>query len=623
MMWRGEDMARLLVPLILLLIVFGAFGLLFSIVDSISRASTERARLRDEQQRRRLQDERNERLAIETRERQEAAEHERRRQDAEERQRLHFEAEKRAEEEARRRAVAEEERVWREDGERAYARWLEDLAEFRQENPVLLVCEPPQSALENAIRLFATFNARATGIVPPFARSFFDEAGEPKEWVMTPDDLRVETGMQIAKLYDLMSAIPLLPYYEPLREADEEGEVDPFSIPEWNVSVVWKNGGEEADLSSEASQIAYAEDIAQARKLKDEIAGFEKVLSRSAWAAREAVRLLAHLQDVPRAYSDRTDEGVAEHFKLALEMQPLPLPTGYHWEAFYNGADRLLQINQRVVHPSFVLMNRKNSKRALAKKDEDYAQRRVIPAIALHIAQHCARNDLRDDVDTVAVNCWVRYYHTQTGKLRDAFVASLSARKNDILEIDINNADPLAAYRALGGAFAYALEDVVPIEPSIRLDREDSRFVEGKAVLSGMAQGQNLATMDWQDFEHLIRELLAKEFSADGDEVKITQASRDRGVDAVVFNPDPLRGGKVIVQAKRYNGVVEVSAVRDLWGTVDSENAVRGILVTTSWFGRDAKEWAADKRITLIDGQNLLSMLAKHGFQFTIQTRTS
>jgi restriction system protein len=38
--------------------------------------------------------------------------------------------------------------------------------------------------------------------------------------------------------------------------------------------------------------------------------------------------------------------------------------------------------------------------------------------------------------------------------------------------------------------------------------------------------------MDWQDFEHLIRELFEKEFSGRGAEVKITQASRDRGVDA-------------------------------------------------------------------------------------------
>jgi Restriction endonuclease len=90
------------------------------------------------------------------------------------------------------------------------------------------------------------------------------------------------------------------------------------------------------------------------------------------------------------------------------------------------------------------------------------------------------------------------------------------------------------------GTYVYSTQEIVPIEPQIRLDKKDDRFVEGKEVLEGMAQGQNLATMDWQDFEHLIRELLAKEFGRkEGSEVLIIRASRDRGVDAVIFDPDP------------------------------------------------------------------------------------
>ncbi len=37
--------------------------------------------------------------------------------------------------------------------------------------------------------------------------------------------------------------------------------------------------------------------------------------------------------------------------------------------------------------------------------------------------------------------------------------------------------------------------------------------------------------MAWEDFEHLVRELLEKEFGEGDAEVKITQASRDRGVE--------------------------------------------------------------------------------------------
>ncbi len=100
--------------------------------------------------------------------------------------------------------------------------------------------------------------------------------------------------------------------------------------------------------------------------------------------------------------------------------------------------------------------------------------------------------------------------------------------------------------------------------------------------------------------------------------VRVTQASRDKGVDAVVLDPDPLLGGKTIVQAKRYTNTVEVSAVRDLYGTILHEGANRGILITTSGFGGDAYDFAQSHPISLINGAQLLGLLEKHGYQFRI-----
>ena len=128
----------------------------------------------------------------------------------------------------------------------------------------------------------------------------------------------------------------------------------------------------------------------------------------------------------------------------------------------------------------------------------------------------------------------------------------------------------------------------------------------------------NLASMDWQDFEHLIRELFEKEFNTSGGEVKITRASKDGGVDAIAFDPDPIRGGKIVIQAKRYTNVVGLSAVRDLYGTVLNEGANKGILVTTADYGPDAYEFIKGKPLTLINGNNLLYLLEKHGHKAKI-----
>ncbi len=110
-----------------------------------------------------------------------------------------------------------------------------------------------------------------------------------------------------------------------------------------------------------------------------------------------------------------------------------------------------------------------------------------------------------------------------------------------------------------------------------------------------------------------MQEIFEKEFSHGGGQVKITQASRDGGVDAIAFDPDPIRGGKIVIQAKRYTNAVGISAVRDLYGTVHNEGANKGILVTTSDFGPDAYAFVRDKPLTLLSGGELLLLLNKHG----------
>ena len=67
-----------------------------------------------------------------------------------------------------------------------------------------------------------------------------------------------------------------------------------------------------------------------------------------------------------------------------------------------------------------------------------------------------------------------------------------------------------------------------------------------------------------------------------------------------------------MIQAKRYRDTVGVSAVRDLYGTMMSEGANKGILVCTSRYGPDAYTFSKDKPIELIDSSGLLYLLREH-----------
>src|SRR6266702_5905959 len=88
--------------------------------------------------------------------------------------------------------------------------------------------------------------------------------------------------------------------------------------------------------------------------------------------------------------------------------------------------------------------------------------------------------------------------------------------------------------------------------------------------------------------------------------------SRDGGVDCVAYDTRPICGGKVVIQAKRYKHTVGVSAVRDLFGTLQNEGASKGILVTTSGYGKSSFEFAAGKPLELLSGTHLLYLLSEH-----------
>lgn len=221
-------------------------------------------------------------------------------------------------------------------------------------------------------------------------------------------------------------------------------------------------------------------------------------------------------------------------------------------------------------------------------------------------------------VSDIVLNGRVRTIDKANGLSITPCILSVRTSRSDFSTVNLQQVDPVAWFRHNKGISAASFADITPIAPIINMHTDDKRFVEGYNVTDQLSDAVNLAAMDWLDFENLIREIFEQEFSQNGSEVHITQASRDGGVDAVVFDPDPIKGGKIVIQAKRYTNVVGVSAVRDLYGTVMNEGAMKGILVTTANYGKDAYDFATGKPLTLMSGAELLYLLDKHGHKARI-----
>ena len=185
---------------------------------------------------------------------------------------------------------------------------------------------------------------------------------------------------------------------------------------------------------------------------------------------------------------------------------------------------------------------------------------------------------------------------------------TLRTTRDTFKELDLAHVDPLACLKHLSAGVSKSPSELAPVRPVLEFSMVDPRFVAESDALSELDQRPNLMDLSPTEFESLIQNLFTKM----GLEARQTRASRDGGVDCVAWDPRPIFGGKVVIQAKRYKNTVGVSAVRDLFGTLQNEGASKGILVTTSGYGQASFDFAQNKPIELIDGANLLYLLKEH-----------
>jgi len=411
-----------------------------------------------------------------------------------------------------------------------------------------------------------------------------------------------------------------------------------MSLPYWSNKLI-------DHLFHEHVEAAHKDLIARYRSLQYKQAALEEsaqninIARKKAWSEavaryqnakiffrqRESAKAdIDRLRRVKTLIAEGDEAGVVQHFDLVLRRLQLPAFLPRQWVLRFQAETKTLLLEHRFPETARLdVVKLVQQTRGAVIKPAPQAIRKTLlpkiqPALCLQLARAMADNDTFNLLDAIAVNGWVDFFDRATGQPKRAYCASLIAKKEALLALNLKNADIVAAFNGLRGANAGMSYETAPVMPSLRMQTDDPRFIESRETIEKMAKGENLAAMDWEDFEHLVRELFQREFAAVGAEVKITRASRDQGVDAIIFDPDPLRGGKIVIQAKRYTIPVDVSAVRDLYGTVHNEGANTGILVTTSHYGPEAYEFAQNKPLKLINGAQLLGLLERSGYHFRI-----
>ena len=99
-----------------------------------------------------------------------------------------------------------------------------------------------------------------------------------------------------------------------------------------------------------------------------------------------------------------------------------------------------------------------------------------------------------------------------------------------------------------------------------------------------------------------LEKFAARVYKKMGYRVQHVGETGDHGVDVMLVNP---KNQKEVVQCKQWNKPVGEPVIRDLYGTMGHEGAIRGWLWAPRGFSVSARKWARGKGIELVDDKEI------------------
>lgn len=309
---------------------------------------------------------------------------------------------------------------------------------------------------------------------------------------------------------------------------------------------------------------------------------------------------------------------VEECFEVLLEATQLPVDLPIDVEVAYQPDPQRLLIDRKL--PGIEVIPTEREYRYVQARDDIVSAARPVKELRQRYADLLGQLVLltmRDAfavqpaslVDEVAINGLVAGRNKATGQPEDQCLISVSATREQFEQLVLTELDPVECLRFLNAIVSPHPWDLEPVRPIFDPDLSRYKLDASVDVASSLDSRPVLLDMTPYDFERLVRQL----FEAMGMQSWNTQASKDDGIDAVAINTDPVMGGECVIQAKRYRDVVGIDAIRALAGVMEDMHASRGVLVTTSWFGKASKDFALrHRRMQLIDGPELKYLIKEH-----------
>lgn len=228
-------------------------------------------------------------------------------------------------------------------------------------------------------------------------------------------------------------------------------------------------------------------------------------------------------------------------------------------------------------------------------------------------------------IDSSGIGELVSSYTMTVNRGGSLVTSRLPAKLNELLHVtqlitvfDVyeSSFDAVAAIRERRGVRTTGETQAILENLSFRADVLPSgivipRLVDSTQLLADhlLREPESVYKLPPRRFEELIAELV-KQF---GWRVHLTPATHDGGRDIVALIPSPVGDLMCLIEAKRFreDRKVGVGLVRQLWGTVNHEDASIGLLVTSSSFSSEARafEKQHETRLKLRDNDDVFDWL--------------
>ncbi|WP_449334084.1 restriction endonuclease [Streptomyces kronopolitis] len=382
--------------------------------------------------------------------------------------------------------------------------------------------------------------------------------------------------------------------------------------------------GARRDRAHEEARARYEQDwyAAQAAETRrqNQLAAYRQQYDQ--WVAGALQDIRAHnsgIEELRRGLRAGDADAAVEYFSAAL-YSSTAWPEGFPRQvaAAYDPAARQLVLDWEL--PGYDIVPQTRSVRYMPTADQEKETARpaaqcralyrdVLAQSMLLVLRDLFAADTHGTLESVALNGFVDDVDPATGRPAQVCLATVMAPRDAFTLLRL---EQVSAVECLTEGLRGQLSARPDQRAAVRPGRLPGDVDGGAAVVShGTDSEPDLHEMDPIAFENLIAEL----FRAMGMQAVTTQRSGDGGVDVDALDPDPVRGGKIVVQVKRYRHTVPPTAVRDLYGTVQSEGANKGVLVTTSRFGPGAHTFANGKPLGLIAGPELVDLLGRYGLR--------